>query len=161
MQFQLSVPAKGTKTGRIWELAERISFEKMRTAKRQEVIDVFVGEGGNANTASTQYSQWKSQFDATRLQNVAGLTTVALNVSAMRLELGRDGRLLLPLELRSALRLGDELLLTAEVNDGVLTIMSPRTAMMQLQNLVRQQDQGTGSVVDELLAERRAESKAE
>ncbi|HEY5363005.1 MAG TPA: hypothetical protein VIJ49_02265 [Aestuariivirga sp.] len=164
MQFHHVAPSKGTKTGRVWDIAERISFEKMRVAKRQEVIDAFASEGGNANTASTQYSQWKSSFDEKRLQNLPATKSrvpVALNVAATRLEMGRDGRILVPLEMRSALRLENDLMLTAEVHDGVLTLMSPRTAMIKLQNLVRQQDKGTGSVVDALLAERRTEAKAE
>ena len=72
--------------------------------------------------------------------------------------MGSDGRVLLPLEIRSALRLGESATLTAEVQDGVLTLMSPRTAVIKLQQLIKATDTGKGSVVDELIAERRTES---
>ena len=149
-------PTYGTQTGRVWELADQLSLKLGRKAKRQEVMDAYAREGGNANTASTQYSQWnKGEF--TSLPSTMK-RTMALDVAPQRLEMGSDGRVLLPLEIRSALRLGAHTRLTAEVQDGVLTLMSPRTAAMKLQQLVRATDTGKGSVVDELIAERRAES---
>ena len=152
-------PTNGTQTGRVWELADKLSLELGRKAKRQEVIDAYAREGGNANTASTQYSHWNkgTSFAPRTLMKMA----VPLDVSPVRLEIGRDGRVLLPMEIRGALRLGESSTLTAAVQDGVLTLMSPRTAAIKLQQLVKATDTGSGSVVDELIAERRAENSKE
>ena len=149
-------PTNGTQTGRVWELADQLSSKLGRKAKRQEVMDAYAREGGNANTASTQYSQWnKKEFVAL---SSPLKQSVPLDVSPVRLEIGRDGRVLLPLEIRGALRLGESATLTAEVQDGVLTLMSPRTAAVKLQQLIKATDTGTGSVVDELIADRRVEN---
>lgn len=152
-------PTFGTQTGRVWELADQLSLQLGRKAKRQEVMNAYAREGGNPNTASTQFSQWnKGEFVAPRAHLKKG---VALDVSPVRMEVGRDGSIVLPWEIRSALRLGESSVLTASVQDGVLTLMSPRTAAIKLQQLVKATDTGTGSVVDELLADRRAENARE
>jgi len=152
-------PTYGTQTGRVWEIADKISQEMGRKAKRQEVIEAYAREGGNPNTASTQFSHWnKGEFVAPPAPLKKG---VALDVSPIRLELEQDGSVILPFNIRSALRLEGKATLTAEVHDGVLTLMSPRTALIKLRKLVQTQDKGSGSVVDEFLAERRAEAKGE
>jgi bifunctional DNA-binding transcriptional regulator/antitoxin component of YhaV-PrlF toxin-antitoxin module len=152
-------PSYGTQTGRVWEIADKISRELGRKAKRQEVMDAFAREGGNANTASTQYSHWnKGPLVVPRAPVKKG---VSLDVSPTRLEIGRDGRIFLPLEIRLALRLGETSTLTAEVQDGVLTLISPKTAAIKLQQLIKATDKGSGSVVGELIAERRAENAME
>ena len=149
-------PTLGTQTGRVWELADQLSLKLGRKAKRQEVIAAYAREGGNTGTASTQFSEWnKSEFT---LPNTSSTRSVKLDVPPLQLELGRDGRVLLPLEIRNALRLGENSTLTAQVQDGVLTLMSPRTAVIKLQQLIKAADTGKGSVVEELIAERRAES---
>lgn len=149
-------PTFGTQTGRVWELADQLSLKHGRKAKRKEVIDAYAREGGNANTAATQFAEWnKTDFTA---PNSSSKKTVALDVAPLQLEMGRDGRVLLPLEIRNALRLAENSTLTAQVQDGVLTLMSPRTAVIKLQQLIKATDTGKGSVVDELIAERRAES---
>lgn len=149
-------PTFGTQTGRVWELADQLSLKLGRKAKRKEVLDAYAREGGNSNTASTQFSLWnKGEFTAPRS---ALMRTVALDVPPVQLEIGRDGRILLPLEIRSALRLSASNTLTAEVQDGILTLISPRTAILKLQQLIKVTDTGTGSVIDELIAERRAEN---
>jgi len=52
-------PNPGTKTGRVWEIAD--SIEKAKgVATREDVIRACMEEGLNVNTASTQYSYWKS-----------------------------------------------------------------------------------------------------
>jgi bifunctional DNA-binding transcriptional regulator/antitoxin component of YhaV-PrlF toxin-antitoxin module len=151
-------PTFGSQTGRVWELADQISLKLGRKAKRQEVMDAYVREGGNPNTASTQFSHWnKGEFIASSPPPKMG----ALDVSPVRLEVGRDGSIVLPWEIRGALRLGESSTLTAEVQDGVLTLMSPRTAAIKLQQLVKATDTGRGSAVDELIADRRVEASKE
>ena len=56
-------PGLGTKTGRVWEIADEITREKGRPAKRREVIGRFTAENGNANTANTQYQYWKDWYE--------------------------------------------------------------------------------------------------
>ena len=56
-------PRLGTKTGRVWEIADEITREKGRPAKRREVIERFTTENGNANTANTQYQYWKDWYE--------------------------------------------------------------------------------------------------
>jgi hypothetical protein len=158
MSFSSTVhrPTYGTQTGRVWELADQLSRELGRKAKRQEVMDAYAREGGNPNTASTQFSGWnKGAFVA---HNPNSKKPTALDVAPTQIELSRDGRVLLPLEILSALRLGENTILTAEVQDGVLTLISPRTAVIKLQQLIKATDTGSGSVIDELIAERRAEN---
>jgi bifunctional DNA-binding transcriptional regulator/antitoxin component of YhaV-PrlF toxin-antitoxin module len=149
-------PKDGLRTGDVWALADKLSHQLGRKATRKEVMDAYARQGGNPNTASTQFSQWnKTPFE---VPSTHEKKPVALDVPPVQLEIGRDGRVLLPLEIRSALRLGESTTLTAEVQDGVLTLMSPRTAVIKLRQLIKATDTGTGSVVDELIAERRAEN---
>ena len=59
-------PQPGTLTGRVWELADEITREKGRRAERREVIERYVAENGNRNTAGTQYQHWKKHYDEPR-----------------------------------------------------------------------------------------------
>lgn len=58
-QLRYPRPGSGTKTGRVWEIADAIEHEK-GSASREDVIRACLHEGLNVNTASTQYSYWKS-----------------------------------------------------------------------------------------------------
>ena len=71
------------------------------------------------------------------------------------------GRVLLPAELRATLgvREGDELV--GELRDGELRLMSRATALRRAQSLVRLHVPVGTSLVDEMLAERRAEAARE
>jgi AbrB family looped-hinge helix DNA binding protein len=74
----------------------------------------------------------------------------------------RDGgRIVIPAAIRAALglRTGDTLI--ARVEDGELRLTSRAEALRRLQAKIRAWDRGTGSVVDEFLAERRAEAARE
>ena len=51
-------PTRGTKTRRVWEIADEITASTQRPARREDVIRVARKEGLNPNTASTQYSRW-------------------------------------------------------------------------------------------------------
>jgi bifunctional DNA-binding transcriptional regulator/antitoxin component of YhaV-PrlF toxin-antitoxin module len=158
MQLHHKRPSEGTLTGRVWQIAERISHETGRVAQRKQVMDAFAKEGGNPNTASTQYALWKDTFDGSHLKPVE---REVHDVGPVKLQIGRDGRVLLPAEIRGALRLNDSGTVTAEVKDGVLTLLSPLTAVRKLQHLIKTTDQSTASVVDELIAERRLEASVE
>ena len=157
-------PSVHTKTGRVWKLADEITGRVGRLATRREVVDSYVREGGNPNTASTQYQYW--QEEARKSGEVAKPLSagIAMPQQAVRrdgryeLQIGADGRVLIPIELRDAMDIGADRILIARIEDGALRLVSPRTALRQLQDLVRRTDKGKGSAVDDLLADRRLES---
>ncbi len=151
--------ARTSKTKRVWEIADEITRKTQQVANRKDVIHAYGAEGGNVNTASTQYSQWKKHYLG-RNDEKAFMPTSG-NVAPLRLNVGADGRLLIPASLRAAMMLDDMGTVTAWVVDGELHVITPACAVEQLQNLVARADKGTGSVVDELIKERRTEAVQE
>jgi antitoxin PrlF len=75
-----------------------------------------------------------------------------------RLKVGPGGRVLIPSDMRAALGVAEGDYLLATLEDGELRLMSGATAVKRAQALVRATVAGQGSLVDELLAERRAEN---
>ena len=57
-QYKYPEPGKGTKTGRVWEIADR-KYEENKKADWNSVVRACIDEDINVNTASTQYSYWK------------------------------------------------------------------------------------------------------
>lgn len=51
-------PSEGTKTGRVWEIADAISQTNQAPAARGEVLKQCEGEGINQATGATQYGRW-------------------------------------------------------------------------------------------------------
>ncbi|MBO0906360.1 hypothetical protein [Jiella sonneratiae] len=146
-----------SKTGRVWEIADALSEKLGRRADRRSVIDAYVAEGGNPNTGSTQYAYWKRAFEERHSDRQEGFASVP----TMRLTIGKDGRLVIPAEMRAAMLLGDDEPVSAEVVDGELRILSLKGAVSHVQAMARRFDRGTGSPVDELIAERREEARRE
>ena len=75
-----------------------------------------------------------------------------------KLTIAADGRLVIPVAARTAMELDEYGTVTAILRDGVLTLVSPHTAIRQIQAMVKEHREKhglTGSVVDELIAERR------
>jgi len=150
---------KSGKTARVWELADELTKNIGHLVGRKEVMQAYAAEGGNPNTASTQYSKWKA---ASRKSNTAQNSQQKPGtVSAVRLTVSRDGRLLIPAELRRAMMLDETGSVTARVVDGELRVLTPLCAVGLLQNLIENSDKGSGSVVDELIRERRLAAKRE
>lgn len=146
-------PSYGTKTGRVWEIADEITHKNGRLARRQEVMDQFAKEGGNPNTASTQYSQWNSWAKSRQMKSPAvGIQN--LNSQAI---IGSDGRILIPLEIRNALNLASNKPLNLIVKNGELIISPPKSALNNLRNLIANSDKSDISVVEELINERKRE----
>ncbi|AUR88738.1 hypothetical protein NVP2117O_60 [Vibrio phage 2.117.O._10N.261.45.E9] len=52
-------PKAGTKTGRVWEIADAKSAEAGEPALRAPVIEQCEAEGINSATAATQYGRWR------------------------------------------------------------------------------------------------------
>ncbi len=154
-------PAPGTKTGRVWELCDSLLAKNGVIPSGRRVAEIYAAEGGNWNTAQTQYSYWKRNHEA----KAAG----GKNVSAdklpgggdFRIQIGAGGRIVIPAEVRNAMNVNDGDTLSARVEDGALILMSPDTAIRKAQELVRRYIPEGVSLVDELIAERRAEAARE
>jgi bifunctional DNA-binding transcriptional regulator/antitoxin component of YhaV-PrlF toxin-antitoxin module len=123
-------------------------------AARKEVMNEVRRMGGEAGTASTQYWHWKQSyvlpFGMAEDAPVIGETAV--------LHMGRDGRVLVPQALRAAMGLEEGAKLTARIENGELRIVPQKLAFARLQALVKLQDKGKGSAVEELLATRRKDA---
>lgn len=52
-------PKDGTKTGRVWEIADKLSEKAGEPAQRKDVINKCLEEDINASTAATQYGRWR------------------------------------------------------------------------------------------------------
>ncbi len=79
----------------------------------------------------------------------------------MFLKVGRDGRVLIPAAIREAMKLepGGEVM--AWLEDGALRLLSPKMGMEQAQEAVCRIIGKDVRLVDELIAERRAEARGE
>lgn len=78
-----------------------------------------------------------------------------------QLVIGTDGRVVIPVELRGAMRIGADGKVTARVVDGELRVMALPVAIRRVQEMVRNTIPAGVSLADELIAERRAEAHME
>ena len=147
-----SRPRTGTRTRRVWDIADTVTKERGRRAARREVVERYVAEDGNPNTANTQYQYWKTDYDSRERSPERELGSVG----AQSLKIGPDGRLVIPLEMRSAMDLGEDRQVTARVVSGELRLMSRVAAVKRMQNEAETHKRPGERVVDEFLAERRA-----
>lgn len=147
-------PGLGTATGRVWEIADELSRRDGSRARRSAVITAYVNEGGNPNTAHTQFQKWRTAYEDARKRSSARQTR-------LKLELKEGGRLLLPAELRTALGIGEGDILMAEIVDGELRLTSQATAVARAQQVVQQFIPAGSTVVDDFIAERRREARKE
>lgn len=149
-------PQPGTLTGRVWEIADDITREKGRRAERREVIKRYVAENGNRNTAGTQFQYWKKHHEEPRSVSTPALPEKLRDVEPQPLKVTSDGRVLIPLDLREAMVLGEDGRVTARVEAGELRLVSPAVAVRQIQARMRKFKKPGESIVDQFLAERRA-----
>ncbi len=82
-------------------------------------------------------------------------------MARIRTKVAGGGRIVIPAEFRKALNLevGDEIIL--DLGEGQLTVLTPRQAVRQAQELVRRYVPEGHGLVDDLIAERRAEAARE
>ena len=149
-------PHPGTLTGRVWEIADEVTREKGRCAERREVIERYVAENGNRNTAGTQYQYWKKHHHETRSASASASSEKLREVEPQPLKVAADGRVLIPLEMREAMALGEDGRVTARVEAGELRLVSPAVAVRRIQARMRKFKKPGKSIVDQFLAERRA-----
>lgn len=144
-------PRKAGATLRVWEIADEITRNTARLAKVREVKDKVVSEGGNVNTAATQYYAWKSAQE-----NVPEYSDT---FESVRLMMGVDGRILIPLNIRRAMGLSEAGAVTAQLVNGELRLFSPTQALKNAQSLVQKLVPCDVSLADELIVERRNEAR--
>ena len=152
--MSLSRPSSGSATGRVWEIADELTRLTGQEAKRADVIERYSAEGGNYNTASTQFHHWRQWF---RNQNQAE-DAMALS---MDVEVGDAGRIVLPAAFRKRLGIREGDVLTAEIVDGDIVLTPLDSGIRKAQAIVRRYVPQGVSLVDELLEERRREAERE
>ena len=150
-----SRPRPGTKTGRVWEVADEITTDSGRRASRREVVDRIEAEEGNPATANTQYQRWKSSYDAA-VEEPPDADEDLGKVGWQPLTVGSDGRLVIPREMRDAMLLEGDPYVTAHVEAGELHVISRRVAIRRLQRQFRHLKRPGIDEVDAFLADRRA-----
>ncbi len=159
------MPGPGTRTRRVWEIADAVTEETGTRAERREVVRRFVAENGNPNTANTQYQYWKNTYDAhaqsaqrgQRGQKTASNRPRQLgHIGAQPLKVGADGRLVIPQDLRTAMLLSEDGHVTARVVDGELRLISRTAAIERMQTEAAVLTEAGQSIVDEFLSDRRA-----
>lgn len=150
-----SRPADGTATGRVWQIADAITRREGRKARRREVVEAYVAQGGNPNTASTQYYYWSQ---ATGEQ---GAPPPPAPRGGFQLRVDPSGRITLPPELVAGLDLRDDGRITARLVDGELRLITPQAALRRLRATARAAAPDGMAVVDEFIAEKRREAELE
>lgn len=53
-------PTAGTATGKVWEIADRISAETQKPAERKPVLEACKAANINDATAQTQFGRWRT-----------------------------------------------------------------------------------------------------
>ena len=74
------------------------------------------------------------------------------------LRMGKQGRIVVPADIRSELGFEEGVRLVARVIDGELRILTYQANLERIRERVRARGGATGNVVDELIADRRAEA---
>ena len=79
-----------------------------------------------------------------------------------KLKIAPDGRFVIPAAARAAMDLNEDGTVTATLHeDGELRIISYRAAIRRIQEMLKPYRSETGSIVDEFIAEKRAEAARE
>ena len=147
-------PRPGTRTGRVWEVADEITRETGRRASRREVVERIVTESGNPGTANTQYQHWKTSHEAST-EAVASEDEPG-NIEPQSLTVGPDGRLVIPQEMRKAMLLGKDSQVTVWMESGELRVISRRIAIRRMQRKLRRLKRPGVDEVDAFLEDRPA-----
>ena len=148
-------PRPGTRTGRVWEIADEISQETGRRAARREVVERIVTENGNRGTANTQYQYWKEHYDAS-INAPPDSDEEPRDLERQSLTVGADGRLVIPREMREVMLLDQDPHVTVWVEAGELRVISRRIAIQRTQRRLRRLKRPGIDEVDAFLADRAA-----
>ena len=101
----------------------------------------------------------RPRFKAARARS--GSADAPGEVESQTIQISGDGRIVIPAAMRSAMLIDESGYLTARVVDGELRVLAPKAALFRLRRMMRDKVPDDTSVVDELIAERRAEARAE
>lgn len=58
VQNGVARPSAGTKTARVWEIADNLSSQAGKPAARKDVLEAATKEDINVTTAATQFGRW-------------------------------------------------------------------------------------------------------
>lgn len=153
----------GSEKERIWRIGDKLLQETGTIPSGKAVVDLYVKQGGHPGTGFTQYSHWKREVQkqlAAQNRELTGRADPG-SVDYRPLSVSEDGRLTIPADMRAAMLLDPDGRVTASVEDGVLTIISPTAAVKRLQALTRGLVPEGTLVSEELIAERRKEAARE
>lgn len=153
----------GSEKERIWRIADELLQKNGSIPSGKDVVDVYAKQGGHTGTGFTQYSHWKREVQKELASQNMEPTKRADpgSVDYRPLSISDDGRLTIPAEMRAAMLLDVDGRVTASVEDGVLTIISPTVAVKRLQALALSLVPEGSLVSEELIAERRKEAARE
>jgi len=151
----------GSEKARIWQICDELLAKTGAVPSGREVVAIYVAEGGNEGTGFTQYSHWKKAILAQ--QEAPGdepLPDEPGSLAFRPMAVTPDGHLVLPGDVRRAMLLDADGRVTVSVVDGELRVISPLAAVRQLQRRAAKLVAPGTLVSDELVAERRAEARA-
>ena len=80
------------------------------------------------------------------------------NVASKTLRVAKNGRVVIPKEMRAAMLVDATGHVTARVIDGELRALTPKAALLKARKRIREKIPAAVSLADELIAERRAEA---
>ncbi len=148
----------GSEKARIWQISDELFAKSGRIPSGRDVVDVYVAEGGNEGTGFTQYSHWKKEVQAQQEAEDATVATQPASLPFRPMTISADGQLFIPPDMRKAMLLDADGRVTVTVIDGELRVISPMSAVHQLQRRALSLVPAGTLVSDELIAERRAEA---
>lgn len=117
-------------TSRVWAIADEISREKGRQARRKEVIDRIIAEGGSVSAASTEFAHWRINYDS---RIAASVPSGPASSETTTIKMGADGRLLIPMKLRSLMMVGEDGLVSIRIENGELRAITPKMQRLREQ----------------------------
>lgn len=170
--IQQGRPEHGALTRRVWEIADDLLARSGVVPRGREVVDAYMHEDPRRNegTAFTQYSHWKKAQEAGNRPRPDAAVAAAPDAppapeDVLRIEVAADGTMRLPAGVLGGLGLPQGGVLSGRFENGQLTLVEPLVALRRVQEALmpvatRMRAEGR-SVVDELIAERRAESARE
>lgn len=154
-------PASGTKTGRVWEIADELEGRHGRLPRVSEVVAAYAAEGGHPGTGQVQYYAWKNaRKGAPPAPAPAGPRPSRPDRSGW-IEVAADGLLALPPDVLAAAGLEGGGRVRAQAVDGEIRLTCAPGWLAAAQALARRLDPSGTSWSEELIAERRAEAARE
>lgn len=144
---------EGSEKRKIYEICDTLYEKRGKIPLGREVVDLYVAAGGNEGTGFTQYSRWKKAVKQASAKHEVATSSEdgafhAVNVRA-------DGVLTLPSSISAAMGVAAGGTIYVRVKNGTLTAVSPMVALEAVKAALAESG---GSLVDELIRERRAEA---